>query len=99
MTPDQPSGKPPRISTAQGEALDAAEAGVLLQSKARGETYLHWRIALDEDTTKPVTRTADGLLARGLIRKGAARSDGKTPAELTDAGRAAREAWHAGPGR
>lgn len=78
----------PIVSIAQLDALEAADAGVLVQSQRRGETYPHWRIELDEDIFQLITRTADSLLARALIRKGTPRSDDSVPAELTEAGRA-----------
>lgn len=78
----------PTVSIAQLDALEAAAAGVLVQSKRRGESYPHWRIELDEDIFELVTRTADSLLARGLIEKGVARDDGSVPAVVTEAGRA-----------
>lgn len=77
----------PTVSRAQHDALEAAAAGVLIESKRRGETYLHWRIEIDEDICQTVTRTAESLRARGLIAKGAPRADGSVPAVVTDAGR------------
>ena len=78
----------PVVSIPQLDALEATAAGVLVQSQRRGETYPHWRIELDEDIFQLITRTADTLLKRGLIRKGTPRDDGSVPAELTDEGRA-----------
>lgn len=78
----------PIVSIAQLDALEAAAAGVLIQSQRRGETYPHWRIELDEDIFQLITRTADSLLARRLIRKGTPRNDGSIAAELTETGRA-----------
>lgn len=77
----------PPVTRIQLEVLEAADAGVLVQSQRRGESYMHWRIEIDEDITKPVTRTADRLIARQLIAKGEPRTDGAIPAVLTDAGR------------
>lgn len=76
----------PTASRSQLEVLEAAAVGVLVQSKRRGESYVHWRIEIDEDITKPVTRTADHLIARQLIAKGEPRTGGAVPAVLTDAG-------------
>lgn len=82
----------PIVSLAQLEVLEAAAAGVLLQSQQRGYAYAHWRIEHDVDIYKPVTRTADSLLVRGLIAKGPTLQspDGipRIRAVVTDAGRA-----------
>lgn len=60
----------PIVSVLQLDVLEAAAAGRLALSQQHGESYPHWRIQLDDATTKPVTRTANGVLTRGLIAKG-----------------------------
>lgn len=77
------------ISAAQLEALEAAAAGVLVRSRRRGEAYDHWRIESDDRSTKPVTRTASHLLARGLITQDPQPcNDGAIYAIVTALGRA-----------
>lgn len=88
----------PIVSVAGLEAMEAADAGVLTYGQRRGETYAHWRIEIDADIWKPVTRTGGSLLARGLIAKGDAFHDEHgnehVRAVLTDTGRAILDDLH-----